>query len=314
MNDAYSLQEHVGVERQLTRDMIATLNYVGSVTRRSPIGVPYNTATTPGPGSIQARQPFSYITPTGYTRSVGSANYNALQVTVEKRFANSLALTGSYTWSKTISVGCDGWFGLEGCSVQNPYNLQEDRSVSTLDLPQIFTAGWVYALPIGPGREFNPTNRLLSNIIGNWQTNGIAQMNTGTPFSVTVDGDIANTGNYGGYERANKVGNPSIEDKSPAHWFNQAAFAAPAPFTFGNSGRNILRAPGYQNYDLSVFRQFPFSFRENTRLEFRAEAFNAFNHTHFGAPGGDLSSATTFGVITSASGSRQLQLALKFVF
>jgi hypothetical protein len=220
-----------------------------------------------------------------------------------------------YTWSKAISEGCDGWFGVEGCSVQNVYDLSADRSASAIDLRQIFSGGWVYTLPFGPGQAFNPQNRILSQVIGGWQTNGIASLNTGAPFSVVVAGDIANTGNYGSYERLNMVGNPAPLSKSPKEWFNTAAFAAPAPFTFGNSGRNILRSPGLQNYDLAVFRQFPLTWiREAMGLELRAEAFNVVNHTHFGQPGNNLSSPSTFGVISTATGERQLQLAAKFNF
>ena len=129
---------------------------------------------------------------------------------------------------------------------------------------------------------------------------------------MTVNGDIANTSNASGYERPNLVGDPSVQSQTPEHWFNTAAFAAPAQYTFGNLGRYPLRSDWFKNLDFSIFRQF--RLRERVRLEFRAEAFNVTNTATFAAPVSNLSSAT-FGRVTSlASTPRQLQFSLKVLF
>ena len=113
--------------------------------------------------------------------------------------------------------------------------------------------------------------------------------------------------------RPNLVGDPVLSNPTPDRWFNTDMFESPEPYTFGSAGRHILRADGRANFDLSVFRHFPLPFREGMRLEFRAEAFNAFNSTKFNAPTSNMSNAN-FGRVTGASGERQIQLGLKLIF
>jgi hypothetical protein len=109
------------------------------------------------------------------------------------------------------------------------------------------------------------------------------------------------------------VGNPVLSNPTPERWINTDAFAVPAPFTFGNAGRNILRADGRANFDLSIFRHFRLPFREGARLEFRVESFNAFNSTQFNAPTSNLSNSN-FGKVLSAEGERQFQIGMKLLF
>ncbi|HEV2446266.1 MAG TPA: carboxypeptidase regulatory-like domain-containing protein, partial [Candidatus Sulfopaludibacter sp.] len=112
-------------------------------------------------------------------------------------------------------------------------------------------------------------------------------------------------------ERPNLAGNPNNGPKVPAEWFNTAAFAVPAPYSLGNSGRNVVTGPGLANVDLSLQKQWPL--RESQFVEMRVDAFNALNHPNFNLPGRILGAAN-FGVITSAQDARELQFALKFVF
>ena len=316
--NAYSMQWNFGVQHELSEDMVVSANYVGSGTRRTGVGGYYNTAVTPGPGEIAPRQPYPYATPTYYDRSIGKSTYNAFQFSFDKKYKAGLAYTVSYTWSKNISLACDGWFGVEGCSSQDPYHLQRDRSVAANDLPHVLSANWVYELPIGKGKQLSTGNNVADYIVGNWQFNGIARFYSGRPYTVGIGGDIANTGNNnccdGFYERLNLVGDPHLSNPAPERWFNTTSFAAPAPFTFGNSGRNILRTDSAQNFDLSVFRSFPLPKREGMRLTFRAEAFNAFNHPVFGRPGNNLSNPNFGRVLSTANRERILQLGLKLLF
>ena len=168
-------------------------------------------------------------------------------------------------------------------------------------------------MPFGRGRRFRTNNLIVDNIVGDWQLNGIASFYSGTPFSVSFASDIANTRNASGV-RLILVGDPHISNPTPSQWFNKAAFAVPAQFTFGNSGRNILRTDGTHNFDLSVFRSFPIPVREAMRLTFRSEFFNAFNSPIFARPGIDPT-VPLFGVVTSTSNrERIVQLALKLIF
>ncbi len=308
----YSIQYNFGVQHQIGAGIV-TLNYVGAGGRRLDLGGFYNVAQAPGPGNARDRSPYPYIRPTRYQWSWGRSSYQALQFLYDRRFSKGLTMLVSYTYSKAIDIGCSGWFGTEGCSVQDPYHFNNDRGPSAVDLTHVLTTSWVYELPFGHNRKFQSGNRTVDYILGNWQVNGISTIRSGAPYNITVPGDIANTGNSN-YMRANLIGDPNLDNPSPSpgYWFNTAAFASPAPFTFGNFGRNRLRSDYFRNFDLSVFRQFPI--RESVRLELRAEAFNAFNTPTFRAPTGNISS-TNFGKVTGTANSpRQLQIALKLWF
>jgi hypothetical protein len=309
----YSEQWNFGVERQLGSNTVMTANYVGSQSHRLTVGGKYNVALTPGPGTpaeVTARQPYPYIVPTFYDRSVGNSSYNAFQFSANHRSANGLTYLVAYTWSKSIDVGCSGFFGIESCSVQDPYNIKGDRSVSGFDLPHVLSASAVAPLPFGKGRRFANSSGLVNYIIGNWQLNGILTLTSGVPYNVHISSDIANTET--GDFRANQVGDPHLSNPSTKEWFNTAAFVSPAPFTFGTSGRNSLRADWFKNLDVSLFRDFPLG--ERRSLQFRAEAFNVTNTPTWGIPVNDLNNPTLGSIASTRSTERQLQLSLKLYF
>lgn len=310
----YADQWNFGVQQQVGSNTVLTANYVGSHGGRLDLGPYANTALTPGPGNPQDRAPFPFITPTPFDRSTGRSSYNALQVSMDGRSVHGLTYLISYTWSKAMDIGCTGWYGVEGCSIQDPYNMNKDRGPAATDLPQILSASWVYQLPFGQGRKYTSSNGILNHIIGGWGLNGILSLSSGQPYDVGVSGDIANTGNVGCcsgyYERLNLVGDATPAHQSPAEWLNPAAFQVPAQFTFGTLGRDALRSDWFKNLDLSLFRQFPIT--ERTRLEFRFEGFNVTNTPVWAIPDRNFSDGSRFGVVSStANTARQLQLGLK---
>jgi hypothetical protein len=315
IKNPYSEQWNFGVQRQLSPSLALRADYVGSSSHRTNVGGQYNTALTPGPGNPQERALYPYSIPTFYDRSVGTGNYNALQVQLDKRYTNGFTYQVAYTWSKSEAED-DGWFGVEGTVVQDPYNPGASRGLSGTNIPQVFSANGLYEIPIGAGKRFSTGNRFGDYILGNWQVNNIFTFRNGQPFTVTDSADIANIGNTG-YERANLVGNPHLGNKTKAEWFNTAAYAIPAQYTYGNGGRNTLQAQRWINLDSSVIRSFPII--EHMRFEFRAEAFNIFNHPIFAAPSADLNNPSSFGAIGFASTNqanlnRILQMSGKVVF
>ncbi len=181
----------------------------------------------------------------------------------------------------------------------------------------------LYQIPVGHGR-YSTKNGVLDYILGNWQINNIFTARSGVPFNVYWGAsDLANTGNvsWAQYDRANLVGDPHSGSCANGGTvgsvnciFNTSAFAVPAQFTFGNSGRDAFRSPSFWNLDTSIFRQFPF-WGEGRRIEFRAEAFNLFNTVILGTPGNDISNLSSFGKANSTANSpRQLQLGAKIIF
>jgi len=307
----YSDQWNFGVQHQLGGNTVLTANYVGSESIRTDIGTMGNTATVPGPGPVSARAPYSYITPTFFDKSIGRASYNAFQFSMHRTSSKGLTYMVSYTWSKTMDIGSDGWYCSEGCSIENMYDLNANKSVAGYDLTHNLTGSLAYQLPVGKGRRFN-INRAANYVFGDWALNGILTFTSGLPYNISVCGDIANTGNSSCYERPNLVGDPKISNPSRAQWFNPAAFALPAAYTFGNLGRNAYRADPYKNLDLSLFRDFPIT--ESKRFEFRVEAFNLPNHPTWGVPN-SVVNQNLFGVVQSTrSTERQIQFALKFYY
>jgi Carboxypeptidase regulatory-like domain/TonB-dependent Receptor Plug Domain len=329
----YADQWNFGVQQQLTSNTVLTANYVGSVGRRLDIGGAYNVAMEAGgnantacapydpanPKATNCGAPFPYIGPTAYDRSTGKSTYNALQVSLNGRQQQGLTYLISYTWSKSLDLACTGFYGVEGCSTQNPYNLHGDKGPAATDLPHIFSAAWVYALPFGKGGNLSSGSRVVNALIGGWNLNGVLSLSSGSPFDVGSGKDIAETGNYNygngyGYERANLIGNPYPSNKGPTRWLNplNVGFAAPAKDTFGHLGRDSLRSNWNRNLDLSVFRQFPIT--ERFRVEFRFEAFNVSNTPVWAIPVSSLE-APNFGQVThTANVARQLQFGLKLYF
>ena len=328
MQRPYADQFNFGVQHQLGSSTVLTANYVGSRGHRLDIGFSGNTGKTPSalanylPTGATTSSPYPYITPADFDTAIGKSSYDALQASLNGRAVHGLTYLVSYTWSKTLDLGCTGWYGVEGCSIQNPYTLKNDKGPAGTDVPQIFSASWVYQLPFGKGQKYAASNNVLNYVVGGWTLNGILSFSSGIPFFVGASGDIAhiaaNTAccalGFGNYERLNFLGgNPYASNKSPEQWLNPAAFAVPAPGTFGNLGRDTLRSDRFKNLDLSLFKQFPIT--ESKRLEFRFETFNLTNTPVWGVPDVNISDGNKFGTISStANTARQLQFGLKLYF
>lgn len=302
----YSEQWLLGIERAIGGNTVVEADYVGSHSSRLTVGSYANAAFTPGPGNPSDRSPYPYITPTYYDRSVGKSSYNAFQFKLDHHLAHGLQYLVAYTWSKSIDIGCSGFFRIEGCSVQDQYHLQNDRSVSGFDLTHVLSASWVYQVP-----RLQTASKFFNYVAGNWQLNGIFNATSGLPYNLGVSGDIANIG-ISGYERLNVVGNPGVSNPGPNEWFNPAAFAVPAPYTFGNLGRDALRGDKCIGLDISAVREFPVG--EGKRFQFRADMFNAPNHTVWGNPVSDYANLQFGKIFGTRSIERQIQMAFKFYY
>jgi hypothetical protein len=308
-----SYQWNLGVQQQVGRNTVLEADYVGSHSLRLDYGAVRNTAIIPGPGPVAAREPFPYITPTNFDTSTADANYNALQAQVRTVIAAKFTLLGAYTWSKTIDEGCDGFFGGEGCSVQNVYNPRGDRSVAGYDIPQMLTATFVYQLPFGKDEKFHLSNPVVDTIAGGWSTSGIFTTRSGQPFNAFASGDIANVGAANGI-RPNKTCRNPYTGSGGSQYLNASCFSTPAAFTFGDEGRNDLRSAHVNNLDFSVVKSFRIPLSEATNLQFRTDIFNLFDEGPLGVPN-TTNTSSTFGVVSStATTEREIQFALKLYF
>ena len=289
--NARSQQWNFEVQRQMSKDLLLSVAYVGSHSDRLPVTGLFNVSPVPGLGA--AGVPYPWATTEFMEESIGGSRYNALQAKLEKRYSSGLQFLVSYSWSKVLENGGSGVFGAENgpggsSAVQNLYNLSSNWGVAAYDIPQYFSAAITYDLPIGKGKPWLNRSGPLSYILGNWQVNTVTTLRSGQPFNLDVQGDAANIGNNVGffnYERPNLIGNPYVSNPTANMYYNPAAFAIPVN-SFGNFGQNVLRSAPVYDVDFSLFKRFPFG--ENRAVEFRAEAFNVLNIQSFGVPGVDI--------------------------
>lgn len=312
-----SAQWNLEIQRQMTKDLTMSIAYVGSANHHLDYTGVANTATTPGPGTaaqVNARRPAPYENSLFFGRSIGTSNYQSLQLNLNRRFVNGLQYLISYTWSKSIDNGSSGFFASEngpGGGVQNYYDPNSNRGPSGFNVPHFLSASMLWEPPVGKGKaHFN--SGVPAWVLGGWQANSIFSIRSGQPFTVLVNGDVANIGTPYNYARANQIGSAHLTHPTTAKWFNTAAFTVPS-FSYGNAGRNSLSSDHATTLDLSVFRSFPLGY-EGTSLQFRAEAFNLFNIINYGPPRSTLN-AGGFGVVSSIENPpRQLQFALRLKF
>jgi hypothetical protein len=240
-----------------------------------------------------------------------------LQTTIERRFANGVGFLTAFTWAHSIDNVANQFGGADNGPIPQDRRFRNaDRGTSGHDIQRRLVHSMNYELPFGQGRKFSAGNKLLNNIIGNWDTNLIVAAQSGLPFTPVLGTSVSNAGG----SRPDRYKSGTIDNPSIARWFDTsfgtaaggAAWGAPTIFTFGNSARNILRGPGRTNVDFSLFKNFLIT--ENWKLQFRTEIFNLFNHAQFDLPNPNVGTPNA-GIITGIVGTpRQMQFALRLSF
>jgi hypothetical protein len=254
---------------------------------------------------------------------LAGSTYNSLQLKVQKRFAAGASINGAYTWSKLLSNTdtLTGWLEPAGPpGVQNPRDLQADKSLSADNAAQRLTVSYVYDLPFGRNRTFLASSSGLVNaVIGGWGVGGLTTLMTGFPIGFTTNQNLTNS--FGGGSRPNYVPGCTRQTTGSAvsrlnQWFNTSCFVQPPAFTFGDESRldPVIRAPGVADWDASAYKSFPVNHDGNINVQFRAEAFNLFNRVQFGYPG-TTQGTSNFGVVTTQQNNpRLLQFSLRINF
>ncbi len=317
-------QYSAGVQQAIGTNAVFSASYVGSQGRHENY---YTAINLPAenllPGMVAAHAldntKVQYLGFGGIRMATngGNSSYNSLQTSLTGTVKHDLHLQLAYTLSKAMDSTTSNGSGGDLNNATNPYQgWRYDFGPSQFDRRSVFFANFVYDLP------FFRTNasRLLKGTLGGWEFSGIITMESGAPLNLGVSGTtsasiIGNTGT-----RPN-VSGPISYPKTVAQWFNPSVFSAPAcltgPDCYGNLGFDAIRGPGRDNFDLSLLKNFAFT--ERFRMEFRAEAFNAWNHTQFkgDANNGGIGTSfgsSNFGQVTQAFDGRQFQLALKLIF
>ncbi|MFN2510799.1 MAG: hypothetical protein ABR568_05070 [Pyrinomonadaceae bacterium] len=235
-----------------------------------------------------------------------------MQAKLERRFSSGFSLLQSYTWSHAIDNSTDGEDGNNGpVNPQNPFNTNAEKASSGFDIKHRLVTSVVYDLPFGRADGWLGGSKLARAVFGGFQIGGIFAGQTGQPVNLDVAGNPANTTST---VRPNRLsdGRLASGERNVDRWFDPAAFAVPAALTYGNSGRNALRAPGLGNLDFLIARNFRLT--ETTRLELRGEFFNLTNTAHFGRPNATIGSPQAGRITTTAAPNRQVQVGFQLTF
>jgi hypothetical protein len=322
-----SYQYSVGLQHSLGARTVVSASYVGNQNRYQndyteynlpnqaaliPIingvgGANYNTAAgLPYPGFHSVR----------LSTNEANSHYNALQIDVNSQVGHDLTLRAFYTLSRTIDPTTGGNGGGDLANVSNPYaGWKYDVGPGGYDRTHNAVVNFIYDIPVFRHND----NRLLRTAVGGWEVSGIVTLESGIPINIGLSGGQGGNALPNATNRPDKVGNISypqtvIAGKNQAiQYIDPAAFTNPAVGSFGNLGHNAARGPGRDNWNLSLFKSFVFSETRGSRLEFRVETFNTWNHTQFNQVSNNFGSSN-FGQFTSAFDPRVLQVGLKLYF
>lgn len=338
------------VDRELSNNLVLRVGYAGSDGIHLPrtgevnpvcqagLGLPINLCPPSSYGVARINPNFG-STPVVVTDA--TSHYNALEVSLKKRFSQGLQFQISYTWSHNIDTA-SGPYATDSVSqpgtTENFFNLQQDKGPASIDRRHVFVANYLYALPIGSGHLVggNATG-FMAKLINGWNWGGILSLETGPPFTVINGSGLNNAGinstSGGNEDRPNVVAgaNMCANTGNPNQWFSPSIYSLPAADTWGDVGRNTGCGPPLRNLDTSLIKQTKIT--ERVGLEFRAELFNIFNITNFQIPSYTIFSGraagctsgaipNNCGVISPTAGritatttaSRQIQFAMRLVF
>ena len=283
-----------------------TVSYVGTRVGNEVAASQLNEPTIGLHSSIQNDRPFPSFARIQVYTNQGQNWYHALQAKLERRFASGLSFSFAYSFSRSMA---DNLPDCETCTLL-PYSPGwYNRGRTSFDRRHIEYATVVWEVPFGRSKAFGSSlNPVLDAILGGWQLTVTQQAQSGAPLNISAG--TPSLGN-GWTPRADIVGEPGVDNPTAAGWFNTAAFAAPAAYTFGSAGLGILEGPGLFAINTGLFKNFRLAERKS--LQFRWEAFNTTNHVNYNNP--DVSrTSSNFGRITSAQTARYMQLGMKFLF
>ena len=310
----YVQQWSASIQHELPGSTLFEIAYVGTkgtdlgLFRRfnTPAQVETGADLPPRPGDLQSLRTFPELGTIFQLQHIANSIYHSLQIKAEKRFTGRLSFLASFVWAKSIDdadTQIPGQF--ESFGAQDERNLHLERGLSFFDVRRRLSAGYVYSFPSAP---------VLRPVLKNWQLSGNLTFQDGTPLNpVYFATDIANSGTP---NRPNVVLGQTVllpsGQRNADHFYNAAAFSTPAPYTFGDAGRDILPGPGNAVVDVALHRRF--AVRERKTIEFRAETFNLLNHPNIGIPGPYPDFGPFFGKAFSAGDPRRMQFALRFDF
>jgi outer membrane receptor protein involved in Fe transport len=316
-NDTYN----VTLEHAFPHQITASIAYVGNIGRHLWDNYDVN-MPPPGPGPYTAREPFfanyGWAVPeyqrnnAVYHEPEMRSNYNSLQLHAEKRFHQGLYVLSNFTWAKSLDVGTFG----PGDGNGNQFCYSCNYGPSGTVRPWTWVSAVNYELPFGNGRPFaNNLSRGANAAVGGWALSGVFNLESGLPFTPYYV-NSPTVLNSPIYDRPNLIGDPHVSNPNRYEWYNPAAYADPALYTFGDAGRNSLMGPGYGEVDLSLTKSFVIT--ERAHLDLKWDVFNALNRENLAQPTGDGAAFVDVGnagVITGiVDFRRRMQIGAHLIF
>lgn len=310
---------HLTIQRELARDLLLDVGYVGNRGTKQLILADFNQAQPNQSGqnlSLDLRRPYRDFSFIQIAFAGGNTFYHGLQAKLEKKFAGGFYLLNSYTWSKTIDNAPGHLETYNGDNSRvNFYGLRAERGLSSYDVAHNNVTSLIYELPLGRGRRWGASwNALAQGLLGGWRATLINTARSGFPVNLVYNPVSAQQVCSSCSYRPDVIGPVQDGSHNPNSWFIRSNVIIPADVTrpFGNAGRNIGRMEPYYQSDFGLYKSFALP-REGARVEFRSEFFNLLNVTNLGSPNSNVSS-TAFGTVTSAFPARQIQFALKLYY
>ena len=320
--DMYVEQWGLSVQQSLPADFVGTISYVGST------GINLLTLSAVNlVNPLTGTRPYPTFGQVSWRGNKDISSYNGLSVAVKRSFSRGFLLSANYMWSHEIDDGSNGSGDGDSLVAQNVACPACERASGIWDARHVFNANAIYQLPFGPGKTYLNEPGILGQIVGSWELTSALVARTGFPVNVTMSrsSSVVPDGNTTDQRPDLLPGVPLEAPGGPhiAEWFNTAAFAPPAPGTFGDAPRNLLRGPGAWQIDMGLAKHFLLT--ERARLEFRTEFFNIFNHPQYGLPqsvyNGSFFGTIINGVNTNTPPSpvgtgtpREIQFALRLAF
>jgi Carboxypeptidase regulatory-like domain/TonB dependent receptor len=305
-----SYQYNLNVQREVASGLLVEAGYLANISHHltaNDLSLDQVAPQLMGSGNAQARRPFpQFSNVTWINPSIGNSTYHGGFLRAEKRFGGSFSFLAHYTFSKFIDdVESANEYGVTG-SYMDAYNRRLDKGLSGSDVPHHLVVTLLYELPVLRG------NRILKTTLGGWKMGLLETAESGAPFTVITTANTTNAFPAGSL-RPNLLHDASLagDQRSITHWFDTSAFAAPAPFTFGNSPRSGLRGPRLVTTDVTLEKSV--WLKEKIRFDLRGEFYNILNHANFNVPGATFGAAD-FGLVTSARPGRTVQLAGRLSF
>ena len=296
-------QWNLAVQRLLPGHFTAEVAYVGSKSDWQQGRINLN-SPLPGPGAIQPRRPFPDFNRITWNDQNTSSIYHSFQSKIERRFREGLTVLGAFTWSKGIDDASES-----GEAAFNPRDRRGSmRGPSQFDIPFVFAFSAIYELPFFKSSSTSAGSLLSHRLVGGWSIGTIVNFQNGFPYTPGWSGDVSNTTRGA---RPVRICDGRLDKPTVERWFDTSCFAAPEPFTFGNTGRNVLRGDTIQSVDFALYKTFVIT--ERHRAQFRAEFFNLPNHPDFGLPRTTINAANP-GRVLRASPGRIIQFGVKYYF